>query len=141
MPVESLLDDPRALALPPAAYGMLCRLVHHYWQTDCAPMPVNADDLQAIARAHVRTWIQYRDEIRAILADLLPDMARRRDARDAKLDALVNATRARRALAKADRLRDPAKAQVSAPTRQKRAESRVAALESIAPESVKRFAD
>jgi hypothetical protein len=35
IPIEGLIDHPQAMALPAAAYGMLCRLSHHFWATEC----------------------------------------------------------------------------------------------------------
>ena len=125
MPVEALLDDPRALALPPAAYGMLCRLTHHFWLTECVDLPEGVNDLQAIARAHISTWARHRDEIRAILSDLIPAMRASREIRDDKLSRLASARAAQRAQEKAARPQGAALPLQSASHRQKRAESRL----------------
>lgn len=144
MPVEALLDDPRALALPPAAYGMLCRLVHHFWLTDCRSLPAGVNDLQAIARAHISTWARHRDEIRVILRDLLPamerDAARRKTAagrlRDwsARGNATMAARRLERAPASIAAITTPL---VGAETRQKQAAKRLVTIE----EQAGRFRD
>jgi uncharacterized protein YdaU (DUF1376 family) len=148
MPVESLLDNPLVLTLPCAGYGILVRLLHHFWMTDCAPLPTQTQELQSIARAHGPTWRNWSATILPLVASLSADMARRRELRDVKMTALSNATRARAAAARAlramgadDGSATAAMPRLGAQSRQKRAESRLAALESIAADPTKRFID
>lgn len=74
MPVEPVIDHPGSLALPSAAYGMLMRLCHHFWATDCRPLPLGSDDARHIARAHRPTWKIWESQVNAILADVLPEL-------------------------------------------------------------------
>jgi len=76
MPVEPLIDHPRGKTLPAAAYGMLVRMCHHYWETECEPLPVAEYEQRHIARAHAPTWRQWREDVLAILADVLPELER-----------------------------------------------------------------
>jgi uncharacterized protein YdaU (DUF1376 family) len=66
MPIEPLIDNPRFLALPVAGRGILITLCLHFWQTECAAMPIDKDQLFTIARAHKPTWQTYRIEIMKI---------------------------------------------------------------------------
>jgi hypothetical protein len=145
MPVESLLDNPLVLTLPCAGYGILVRLLHHFWMTDCAPLPTQTQELQSIARAHGPTWRNWSATILPLVASLSADMARRREIRDATLERLIDATRRRareRSSVPGGSTNDgAAMPRLGAQSRQKRAESRLAALESITPDPSKRFID
>lgn len=66
MPIETLFEHPAAIAMPSAAYGMLARLCHHFWATDCRPMPKSDDELKAIARAHRPTWNTHRPDVMTV---------------------------------------------------------------------------
>lgn len=57
-----------------AAYGILARLLDHFWFTDCAPFPAVDHALYQLARAHKPTWFQNRAEIKAVLVDVLPEL-------------------------------------------------------------------
>ncbi len=76
MPIHLVASHPRALALNSAGYGMLMRLVGHYWLTECHPLPTTDHQLLVLARAHKPTWYQERETIKAILADLTPQFQR-----------------------------------------------------------------
>ena len=71
-PLHLLADHPAALALPAAGFGMLCRLVLHFWLTDCKPIPKNNTELASIMRAHKPTLAIWRDQILLIFSDLRP---------------------------------------------------------------------
>lgn len=74
MPVECLIDHPHAVTLPSAAYGMLVRLCHHFWTSDCRPLPVGESERRHIARAHAPTWRTWESHITTILDDVLPEL-------------------------------------------------------------------
>ena len=60
--------------MPTAAYGILCRLLDHFWMTDCSPLPENERSLFLLARAHKPTWAIYRDDVRMVLQDVMPEL-------------------------------------------------------------------
>ena len=73
------MDDARAQALPPAALGMLTRLVWIFWAGDCAPLPDATDRLFVLAHAQRATWKAHSATILAILADACPELHKRRE--------------------------------------------------------------
>ena len=75
-PLHLLIDNPRALSLPAAGFGMLSRLLCHYWATDCKPLPSSNDELRCIMRAHFATFKAYRSELLSIFAELEPELER-----------------------------------------------------------------
>jgi len=90
MPVALIALHPRAAFLPPSAFGMLCRLVYHHWITE-KPIPQSDQGVLAIIVTHKPTWRAHKEEIRAILADLIPAMDRRRQIKreaNARLSAI-----------------------------------------------------
>jgi hypothetical protein len=76
MPIEGLIDHPKAIALPAAGTGMLWNISTHFWRTECAPLPKDDDGLAALARCHKPTWRHHGPTIKAILADLTPEIAK-----------------------------------------------------------------
>jgi hypothetical protein len=72
MPIEDRIDDPRAIALPAAGYGMLTRLCEHFWSTECRSLSMDDDTLFGIVRGHRPTWRGHKAEILAIFNDLRP---------------------------------------------------------------------
>jgi len=60
---------------------MLVRLAAHYWFTECRPLPVTDYALYQIARAHKPTWRTERENIKAILKDVIPQLDRAREKR------------------------------------------------------------
>lgn len=70
LPVEGLIDHPAVIAMPCSAAGMLFRLVLHFWQTECRPLPTSDGELKLIARAHTPTWITHRAEVLKTFQDL-----------------------------------------------------------------------
>ena len=88
MPVERLFYHPEALTLGPAPFGMLTRLLLHFWMTDCRPLPEADYNLRAIARAHPPTWRKHREAILRVFSDLAPDLARHYRARQSRRENL-----------------------------------------------------
>ena len=68
---------------------MLMRLVAHYWLTEGRPLPTSDHALLVLARAHKPTWYQDRETIKAILKDIIPQLDRAREARDARFENLA----------------------------------------------------
>jgi len=89
MPIHLVHEHPGALALNSAAFGMLMRLVSHYWLTEGRPLPVTDHGLHVIARAHKPTWYEHRDTIKTILSELIPQFERAREAREAQFEGLA----------------------------------------------------
>jgi uncharacterized protein YdaU (DUF1376 family) len=77
MPVERLIYHPKTVGLPPAAYGMLMRLAHHFWYTN-KPLPTTDARLRALAQCHQPVWRTHKAAILDILAEVIPAMAKRR---------------------------------------------------------------
>jgi hypothetical protein len=115
MPIHLVANHPRALALNSAGYGMLMRLVGHYWLTECHPLPTTDHQLLVLARAHKPTWYQERETIKAILEDLKPQFERAYERRLEMRDNLsrlrdrnASVRRLERAARKANAATDPA---------------------------------
>jgi hypothetical protein len=77
MPVALIALHPQAEFLPPAAFGMLWRLVSYHWITE-KPIPSSDQGIQAIIVTHKPTWHAHKAEIRAILDDVIPQLAQAR---------------------------------------------------------------
>ena len=92
MPVDALTRHPEALSFGPAPFGMLSRLLLHYWATDCRPLPEADYMLRSIARAHPPTWRRHREAIVRVFSDLAPDLARHHGARQSRRENLRIAT-------------------------------------------------
>src|SRR5208283_4869330 len=75
IPFVKVLDDRRVIALPPAAFGSLWRLLFHYWLTGCEPLSEAEDRLFVIAQAHRRTWSCHKDTVIAIYKDYAPALS------------------------------------------------------------------
>jgi len=104
MPIEDLLDHPRAIALPSAGRGMLFDLIAHFWLTECKPLPTDNESLRAIVRAHKPTWRNHEADIRAVIADLQPLLAQAWRNRAAIKDQLRHLSARRHGKAKLERL-------------------------------------
>ena len=76
MPVELIAHHPKALALGNAGFGQLMRLILHFWLTDCAPLPTVDHQLYILTRGHIATWKANRVEIKEILQDVIPVLAK-----------------------------------------------------------------
>src|SRR5208337_3141001 len=74
MPIADLWFDPRLMALPSAGYGIVRRLLDHFWMTECRPLPISVVDLRAVARANPPTWRAHEATILAILHDFCPEL-------------------------------------------------------------------
>lgn len=75
-PLHLMLDHPRILVLPAAAFGMLSRLVFYYWQSECRPLPSSSDELRAVMRAHFPTFKAHKAELLSIFSELEPELER-----------------------------------------------------------------
>lgn len=76
MPIEGLIDHPKAIALTSAGTGILWTIATHFWRSECAPLPTFDEGLRTIARAHKPTWVSHRADIKAILSEIIPDLAK-----------------------------------------------------------------
>ncbi len=72
LPIEIVTDHADVLALPVSAYGMLLKLVVHFWQTNCQPLPTDNDRLFSIAQAHRSTWVSHKAAILRIFNESAP---------------------------------------------------------------------
>jgi hypothetical protein len=63
IPLYDLWGDPRYVALPSAARGMLLSLCENFWKSACAPLPRDDDQLFSLARAHRPTWRLWREMV------------------------------------------------------------------------------
>lgn len=70
-----VVQHPRVIAISAAGYGILWRLLTHFWLTEARPLPESVNELYSIARAHKPSWAAHRDDIQAILRDVLPEIA------------------------------------------------------------------
>lgn len=89
MSIEPILDSPEALAMSPAQYGGLMRILHHYWQTGC--QPISETDMRLISR--LPRWSDSRDVIQRLVESIGPAMWARyqlQQARIAGLRAVIN---------------------------------------------------
>lgn len=89
IPLEIVTDRADVMALPVSAYGMLLKLVVHYWQTDCRPLPADNDRLFSIATAHRSTWVAHKSEIMRIVVECAPALEHALKARQNKLNVLA----------------------------------------------------
>jgi hypothetical protein len=76
IPVEPFIDHPVMMTLPCAAYGIMMRLAHHFWASECAPLPVTDSELRSIARAHPPTWRKYGKKTMEIWAEIEPALVK-----------------------------------------------------------------
>ena len=72
IPVESILYHPDFVAMPATGAGILFRLVLHFWQTECRPLPVADHELRSIARAHAPTWRHWKAQVLSVLDAVRP---------------------------------------------------------------------
>lgn len=103
IPLEIVTDCPGASLLPAAAFGSLMRLVVHFWQSDCHPLPQSGDRLFVLASAHRPTWSNHKVEIMRIFNECAPALEHALRERERKKSLLgdlrergVAARRARR---------------------------------------------
>lgn len=74
MPIEGIVDHPEAMTLPSAAYGMLVRLCHHFWESECRPLPIAEFELRHLARAHAPTWRTWKEPVLRIFESVRPEL-------------------------------------------------------------------
>ena len=74
MPVQGLIEHPLLLAMPPSAAGMTLRLVMHFWNTECRPIPTNRMGLFAVSRADPRSWAKYRADMLQVFLDVKDEL-------------------------------------------------------------------
>ena len=116
IPLESVFDDPRAIALPPAGIGMLTKIIWHFWKTDCAPLPTNADRMFVIAQAQRSTWAAHSAAIMAIVAEAAPKLANRFAAHHARRENLKRLSHKAGSIAKLNQLRNVKPIDIAAST-------------------------
>ena len=104
MPVERLIDHPVAMNMPGAAFGALCRVCHHYWVTECRPLPESMSELQTIARALQAVWTRHGHVIMEVFRDCQPFMDSRMAASQASKRGMLVLGQ-RQALAFGERVR------------------------------------
>ena len=76
LPVELIFDHPQLNALPIAGFGMVLKIILHFWHGECANPNMSDERLFSISQAHKPTWHVHRPVIKTILADVLPVLAR-----------------------------------------------------------------
>lgn len=72
MPIEELIDHPRVILLPVAAFGMLTKVLMRFWAGECKRRHGSPAELFAWSEAHRATFSSHKQELQAILADLYP---------------------------------------------------------------------
>jgi len=103
-PVAELLLNPDYIAMPSAGVGMLHRLLVHFWQTECRPLPTSTNELLQISRGHMPTWRSHSLSIHRILAIVLPEMERLKRDRDSRATNMIKAQYASIAARRRNRL-------------------------------------
>lgn len=89
IPIEIVTDCAGASLLPAAAFGSLMRLVVHFWQSDCRPLPQSGDRLFVLASAHRPTWSHHKVEIMRIFNECAPALEHAFRSRAHKMEALA----------------------------------------------------
>ncbi|MDE2570885.1 MAG: hypothetical protein KGM93_18445 [Sphingomonadales bacterium] len=124
MPIEALVDHPEAMTLPTAGFGILLRLVLHFWATECRPLPVADHELRSIARAHAPTWRRWKPVVLRVFEACRPELDAYYDLRETKrttLSRLGYKTAGRRRLKALEAIApDPAPVARSIPLRSER---------------------
>lgn len=76
-PIDLLVLNPIVLTFPAAAFGILARVVIHYWLTDCRPLPTQPDEFNSIGRAQRPTMKQWKPQIMAVFNEIQPELDKR----------------------------------------------------------------
>jgi len=84
LPIQSVLEHEDFIAMPAAGAGMLFRLLGHYWETGCKPIPIADHELRAVCRAHTATWRLWKATILRIFNAVAPELAAYKRLRDVK---------------------------------------------------------
>lgn len=74
MPIQAIVENPIALTMPNAVFGSLIRLCHHYWITNCLPLPESNAELQVISRAVAPIWNKHREAILKAFSEVQPSL-------------------------------------------------------------------
>jgi len=74
MPVEAIIDHPGLMLEKSFVFGIVMRLLLHYWNTDCAPLTTETKDLESIARAGEHAFEQHAARFMPIVYDILPTL-------------------------------------------------------------------
>ena len=101
MPIEALVDHPLAMTLPAAGFGILFRLLMHFWLSECRELPKSDRELRSIGRAHVPVWKAYKADIFECFEAIKPSMVAYLHERVTKANGLRIAARAGQAARKA----------------------------------------
>ena len=75
MPVELVLTHPAMFYCPGATYRAVAVIAMAFWHAQCPPEPLDDVALQNLARVPPSHWNGSRAAIKAILADVLPQLA------------------------------------------------------------------
>jgi hypothetical protein len=110
LPIEGLVDSPEALTLPAAGFGMLMRLILHFWQTGCRPLPVADHELRSIARGHAPTWRRWKSSILRVFETLRPELEAAWQARENRRGNLIRLAHLGNAKRRANALKQKAAA-------------------------------
>ena len=113
LPIENIIDDPIISTFHPAVFGMLCKIILHYWHTECAPLPTRSTDLCALARGHIPTWCRWQVEIMAAFERVRPSLDSYLIARQTKSTTIKHLQRHAVARSKAARLERSQRAQLA----------------------------
>lgn len=89
LPIEALIDHPEVLRLSSAGFGMLVRIVVHFWLTECRPLPLAEGELRSIARAHGPTWRRWKASILKVFGDVRPGLEAAWQARQNRRNNLI----------------------------------------------------
>jgi uncharacterized protein YdaU (DUF1376 family) len=72
MPVEAIIDHPTAMTMSTNVFGATMRVLLHYWNSDCAPLPEDDRELMLVSRSGRRVWMESRDQVMVVVRDVLP---------------------------------------------------------------------
>ena len=76
LPIELIFDHPQLNALPIAGFGMVLKIILHFWHGECANPNMSDERLFSISQAHKPTWHVHKPVIKTILADVFPVLER-----------------------------------------------------------------
>lgn len=79
-PIEIVAVHPAVMAMTCGPYGMLMRILQHWWLSELRELSPSESELMAIARAHKPTWFQHKREIMRVLLEVKPDFEHRYNA-------------------------------------------------------------
>ena len=82
MPVEAIIDHPLAMTMSTNVFGATMRILLHYWNSECRPLPEDDRELMLISRSGRRVWIESKAQVMTVVRDVLPAFDRYFDWRD-----------------------------------------------------------